>query len=167
MRSSARRRSTKPAATSSRKPSAGTTCKEVTLSQRSKEEAHDYRYFPEPDLPPLEISPAWVDEIRSPTCPNCRRPGASASSRNSGLTVKEAALADLRQSPWQITSKMPFPFQKARPKSSTTGSTGNSCALSTTWALTWTICRSRPRIWPCWLTWSPPGPSTTTAPSWC
>jgi aspartyl-tRNA(Asn)/glutamyl-tRNA(Gln) amidotransferase subunit B len=37
----------------------------VTVSQRSKEEAHDYRYFPEPDLPPLEVSPAWVDEIRA------------------------------------------------------------------------------------------------------
>ena len=37
----------------------------VTVSQRSKEEAHDYRYFPEPDLPPLDISPDWVEEIRS------------------------------------------------------------------------------------------------------
>jgi aspartyl-tRNA(Asn)/glutamyl-tRNA(Gln) amidotransferase subunit B len=37
----------------------------VTVSQRSKEEAHDYRYFPEPDLPPLEVSPSWVDEIRA------------------------------------------------------------------------------------------------------
>ena len=35
-----------------------------TMSMRSKEEAHDYRYFPEPDLPPLEVDPAWVDEIR-------------------------------------------------------------------------------------------------------
>ncbi|MDA0733056.1 MAG: Asp-tRNA(Asn)/Glu-tRNA(Gln) amidotransferase subunit GatB [Chloroflexi bacterium] len=36
----------------------------VTVSQRSKEQAHDYRYFPEPDLPPLVIAPAWVEEIR-------------------------------------------------------------------------------------------------------
>jgi aspartyl-tRNA(Asn)/glutamyl-tRNA(Gln) amidotransferase subunit B len=37
----------------------------VTVSQRSKEYAHDYRYFPEPDLPPLNIDPAWVEELRS------------------------------------------------------------------------------------------------------
>ena len=37
----------------------------VTVSQRSKEFAHDYRYFPEPDLPPLFIDSAWVDEIRA------------------------------------------------------------------------------------------------------
>lgn len=37
----------------------------TTVPQRSKEEAHDYRYFPEPDLPPLEISRAWVTELRS------------------------------------------------------------------------------------------------------
>ena len=35
-----------------------------TLSQRSKEYASDYRYFPEPDLPPLEIDSSWVDEVR-------------------------------------------------------------------------------------------------------
>jgi len=36
----------------------------VTIPQRSKEEAHDYRYFPEPDLPPLFIDTAWIESIR-------------------------------------------------------------------------------------------------------
>jgi aspartyl-tRNA(Asn)/glutamyl-tRNA(Gln) amidotransferase subunit B len=46
-----------------------------TVSMRSKEEAHDYRYFPEPDLPPLEVSAEWVDEIRRslPELPEARR----------------------------------------------------------------------------------------------
>jgi aspartyl-tRNA(Asn)/glutamyl-tRNA(Gln) amidotransferase subunit B len=34
-----------------------------TYSQRSKEEAHDYRYFPEPDLPPLVVEPGWVNRV--------------------------------------------------------------------------------------------------------
>jgi len=37
---------------------------EITVSQRTKEYASDYRYFPEPDLPPLVIQPEWVDSIR-------------------------------------------------------------------------------------------------------
>lgn len=36
----------------------------VTSSMRSKEEAHDYRYFPEPDLVPLRIGPDWVEQVR-------------------------------------------------------------------------------------------------------
>ena len=39
--------------------------KGVTRSMRSKEEAHDYRYFPDPDLLPLEFDQAWVDRIGS------------------------------------------------------------------------------------------------------
>jgi aspartyl-tRNA(Asn)/glutamyl-tRNA(Gln) amidotransferase subunit B len=46
-----------------------------TYSMRSKEEAHDYRYFPEPDLPPLHVSAAWLDEVRDglPELPEARR----------------------------------------------------------------------------------------------
>ncbi len=46
-----------------------------TLSMRSKEEAHDYRYFPEPDLPPLMIMTEWIDELRRvlPELPDARR----------------------------------------------------------------------------------------------
>jgi len=46
----------------------------VTYSQRGKEEAHDYRYFPEPDLPPLVVEQPWVEEIRSqlPELPRTR-----------------------------------------------------------------------------------------------
>jgi aspartyl-tRNA(Asn)/glutamyl-tRNA(Gln) amidotransferase subunit B len=46
-----------------------------TLSMRSKEEAHDYRYFPEPDLPPLQVERAWIDAIRLalPELPDAQR----------------------------------------------------------------------------------------------
>ncbi len=46
-----------------------------TFSMRSKEQAHDYRYFPEPDLPPLIVSPEFMEEMRSklPELPEARR----------------------------------------------------------------------------------------------
>ncbi len=46
-----------------------------TRSMRSKEEAHDYRYFPDPDLLPLEIEQAWVDQIKTtmPELPDARK----------------------------------------------------------------------------------------------
>src|SRR6187431_18053 len=47
----------------------------TTYVMRSKEDSHDYRYFPEPDLPPLRVDAAWLDEIRGalPELPAARR----------------------------------------------------------------------------------------------
>ena len=46
-----------------------------TVAMRTKEEAHDYRYFPEPDLPPLQISAEWIEEVRAalPELPEARQ----------------------------------------------------------------------------------------------
>ena len=51
------------------------TTRHETRSMRSKEEAHDYRYFPDPDLLPLVLDPAWVEAIRSslPELPDARQ----------------------------------------------------------------------------------------------
>ncbi|MDP9371355.1 MAG: Asp-tRNA(Asn)/Glu-tRNA(Gln) amidotransferase subunit GatB [Chloroflexota bacterium] len=63
----------------------------VTLGQRTKEEANDYRYFPEPDLPPLRMEPAWVEAVRGRMAelPDARR---ERFSREYGLRPEEAAL---------------------------------------------------------------------------
>ena len=47
----------------------------VTREMRSKEEAHDYRYFPDPDLLPLELDPEWVERIRAslPELPDAKQ----------------------------------------------------------------------------------------------
>ena len=67
---------------------------------RSKEEAHDYRYFPEPDLPPLESTPAWVDEIRGalPELPEARRRRFVDAVRAPGVRCRRAD-AVARRSP--------------------------------------------------------------------
>jgi aspartyl-tRNA(Asn)/glutamyl-tRNA(Gln) amidotransferase subunit B len=72
-----------------------------TFSQRSKEGAEDYRYFPEPDLPPLELEPAWVEGVRAalPELPAARRARLvedhGISSQDAGLLTEEAGTADL------------------------------------------------------------------------
>jgi aspartyl-tRNA(Asn)/glutamyl-tRNA(Gln) amidotransferase subunit B len=59
-----------------------------SASMRSKEEAHDYRYFPDPDLPPLELDPAWIAELRAsqPELPAARR----ARYQQEGLSAYDA-----------------------------------------------------------------------------
>ncbi len=74
--------------------------KGITVVQRSKESAHDYRYFPEPDLPPLELSEEWVEEIRArlPELPAAKKErfiqeyGLSA--YDAGVLTADRAVAD-------------------------------------------------------------------------
>jgi aspartyl-tRNA(Asn)/glutamyl-tRNA(Gln) amidotransferase subunit B len=76
------------------------TVKFVTRSMRSKEEAHDYRYFPDPDLLPLELDPAWVDQIKAtlPELPDEKKARFIAdyklSPYDAGVLVAERASAD-------------------------------------------------------------------------
>ena len=62
-----------------------------TYTQRSKEDAHDYRYFPEPDLPPLVVDPDWVHRVRS-TLPELPRARAQRYMAQYGLTAADSAL---------------------------------------------------------------------------
>lgn len=71
----------------------------ITLTLRSKEEAHDYRYFPEPDLPPLVIDRDWVERIRKtlPELPAARRTRLQAlglSAYDATVITQVKAMAD-------------------------------------------------------------------------
>jgi aspartyl-tRNA(Asn)/glutamyl-tRNA(Gln) amidotransferase subunit B len=71
-----------------------------TRSMRSKEDAHDYRYFPDPDLLPLVLDPAWIESIRAglPELPDAKRARLVAqyglSPYDAGVLVIEQARAD-------------------------------------------------------------------------
>ncbi len=71
-----------------------------TVSQRSKEYAHDYRYFPEPDLPPMVIVQTWIDEIKTglPELPDVRRErfitDYELSAYDANLLTSSKAMAD-------------------------------------------------------------------------
>ena len=74
--------------------------RQITVSQRSKEEAHDYRYFPEPDLPPLSTPAQWVDAIRAelPELPAARsrrfQEAFGLRSYDAAVLVSEKEVAD-------------------------------------------------------------------------
>ena len=71
-----------------------------TISMRSKEEAHDYRYFPEPDLPPVVVNAARVEAVRAtmPELPDARRRRFVTSyglpEYDAGVLTQSASLAD-------------------------------------------------------------------------
>ena len=62
-----------------------------TRAMRSKEDAHDYRYFPDPDLPPLVIAPEWVERVRE-QMPELPRVMAERFVRDFGLPEYDATM---------------------------------------------------------------------------
>jgi aspartyl-tRNA(Asn)/glutamyl-tRNA(Gln) amidotransferase subunit B len=62
-----------------------------TRAMRTKEDAHDYRYFPDPDLPPLVIAPEWVERVRA-QMPELPRLMAERFQRDYGLPAHDAAM---------------------------------------------------------------------------
>ena len=61
-----------------------------TRAMRSKEDAHDYRYFPDPDLPPLVIAPEWIERVRA-AMPELPAAMAARFEREDGLPAHDAA----------------------------------------------------------------------------
>ncbi|HSI56083.1 MAG TPA: Asp-tRNA(Asn)/Glu-tRNA(Gln) amidotransferase subunit GatB [Ideonella sp.] len=62
-----------------------------TRAMRTKEDAHDYRYFPDPDLPPLVIAPEWVEAVRA-AMPELPRAMAERFQQADGLAPSDAAM---------------------------------------------------------------------------
>jgi aspartyl-tRNA(Asn)/glutamyl-tRNA(Gln) amidotransferase subunit B len=87
--------------------------KAKTVSQRSKEYAHDYRYFPEPDLPPLAISRDWVEAVRArlPELPEARRDRFIAEYGlplyDAGLLTGAKAMADYFEDCQRVNMEVP------------------------------------------------------------
>jgi len=85
----------------------------VTVSQRSKEYAHDYRYFPEPDLPPMVFSRQWVAELSThlPELPEARRDrfidDYGLSHYDASLLTASKAMADYFEASVRLNTKAP------------------------------------------------------------
>ncbi|MEO8153108.1 MAG: Asp-tRNA(Asn)/Glu-tRNA(Gln) amidotransferase subunit GatB [Rhizobacter sp.] len=62
-----------------------------TRAMRTKEDAHDYRYFPDPDLPPLVIAPEWIERVRG-EMPELPRVMAERFQNDYGLPAYDAAM---------------------------------------------------------------------------
>jgi aspartyl-tRNA(Asn)/glutamyl-tRNA(Gln) amidotransferase subunit B len=83
----------------------------VTHSMRSKEEAHDYRYFPDPDLVPIAIGDSWIDEIRTslPELPQEKRErfirDYQIPAYDAGVLTASRALADYYEEVVRLSGK--------------------------------------------------------------
>src|SRR5690606_30616306 len=83
----------------------------ITIPQREKEDANDYRYFPDPDLPPLTIDPAWVERVRAqlPELPLARVRRYTREfglpPRQAGALVEERGVCELFEQAVELTAQ--------------------------------------------------------------
>ncbi len=82
-----------------------------TRMMRTKEEAHDYRYFPDPDLLPLEISPQWIEEVRTtlPELPQAKQARyvneLGLSAYDAGILTASREMADFFEATQRVVPK--------------------------------------------------------------
>jgi len=94
--------------------------KGITISQREKEQAHDYRYFPEPDLPPLHFSQEFIREIKSeiPELPQAKKDRLK---REYNLSDKEAEIFVYNKIFGQYFEKVVSEFEPNLPREKLSG----------------------------------------------
>jgi aspartyl-tRNA(Asn)/glutamyl-tRNA(Gln) amidotransferase subunit B len=112
--------------------------KAKTYTLRGKEDSHDYRYFPEPDLPPLKISDAWRDRVAAelPELPRAKFERFVADYKlteyDAGVLVAEKATAEYFESTLKATSKKVTPKMVANSMTGELFSLMNKAELSIT-----------------------------------
>ncbi|UCF27743.1 MAG: Asp-tRNA(Asn)/Glu-tRNA(Gln) amidotransferase subunit GatB [Chloroflexota bacterium] len=105
----------------------------MTIPQRTKEEEDDYRYFPEPDLPPLVLDPEWIEGIRNalPELPDAKlhrfTQQYSLSEYDAGVLVAERSVADYYED--TVASLAGMPQVEVSPKTVANWITGELFGL--------------------------------------
>ncbi|UCD43432.1 MAG: Asp-tRNA(Asn)/Glu-tRNA(Gln) amidotransferase GatCAB subunit B, partial [Chloroflexota bacterium] len=105
----------------------------MTVPQRTKEEEDDYRYFPEPDLPPLVLDPEWIEGIRNalPELPDAKlqrfTQQYSLSEYDAGVLVAERSVADYYED--TVASLAGMPQVEVSPKTVANWITGELFGL--------------------------------------
>ena len=96
-----------------------------TRSMRSKEDAHDYRYFPDPDLLPLEISTEWIEQVRD-TLPELPQAKQSRYVNDLGLSAYDASILTASREMADFFEAALGDAHRRKPRFAPTGSSAKS-----------------------------------------